>query len=235
MSDFETETNSENTQTAAAQPTTSGMAIASLILGICSFCAGIFTSLPGIILGIISLGKIKKSNGQLKGRGLAIGGIVTASVALVLHIIMIIAILLPALGRVRCSASRLMCGTNLSGLGKAMLIYANDFDEKYPTLENWCDLLVQYADVDENSFICLGAKMSGDKGRSHYAINPKAVPNSPADTVLLFETAGGWNQFGGLELLTAENHYGEGCNIVFCDSHVEFVKKEEFENLRWEP
>lgn len=103
MSDFEAETNSENVQTAAAQPTTSGMAIASLILGICSFCAGIFASLPGIILGIISLGKIKKSNGQLKGRGLAIGGIVTASVTLVLQVMMILllAILMPVIAKTK--------------------------------------------------------------------------------------------------------------------------------------
>lgn len=215
------------------QAQTSGMAIAALVFGLCSFCAGILTALPGIIFGIISLVKIKNSNGQLKGKGLAIGGIVTASVALVLQIIMLIAIMMPSLARVRSMSQRLVCGTNLSGLGKAMALYANDFDEKYPTPEKWCDLLAQYADVDEKQFICQGVQGSNHKG--HYAINPKATPASPPDTVLLFEISGGWNQFGGPELLNAENHCGEGCNILFNDLHVEFVKKQEFENLRWDP
>lgn len=47
-------------------------------------------------------------------------------------IAMLLAILMPALGRVRQLAYRMMCGTNLSGIGKAMMIYANDYDEEYP-------------------------------------------------------------------------------------------------------
>ncbi len=221
---------------AAEPPKTSGMAITSLVLGICGFCAGILTALPGLILGIISLGKIKKSNGQLKGSGLAIGGIVTASIVLVLQIIVILlAILMPALAQTRSMASKIMCATNLSGLGKAMVVYVNDFDEKYPTPDEWCDLLVHYADVGEDQFVCPGGKKNSDMGRGHYAINPKATPQSPPDMVLLFETTGGWNQSGGSELLSTENHHGDGANIVFCDFHVKFVKKEGFDNLRWEP
>jgi prepilin-type processing-associated H-X9-DG protein len=51
---------------------------------------------------------------------------------------------------------------------------------------------------------------------------------------LLFETAEGWNQFGGPELLAPENHNGDGCNILFVDNHVEFVEKRRFGELRWE-
>jgi prepilin-type processing-associated H-X9-DG protein len=51
--------------------------------------------------------------------------------------------------------------------------------------------------------------------------------------VLLFETNNGWNQSGGLELLTTENHRGEGCNVVFCDGHVEFIQAEDIDKLRW--
>lgn len=47
-------------------------------------------------------------------------------------IAMLLAILMPALGRVRQLAYRMMCGTNLSGLGKAILTYSNDNDEDYP-------------------------------------------------------------------------------------------------------
>ncbi|MCE5339704.1 MAG: type II secretion system GspH family protein [Planctomycetaceae bacterium] len=44
-------------------------------------------------------------------------------------IAMLLAILMPALGKVRQLAQRIMCATNLSGLGKAMLTYSND--DKY--------------------------------------------------------------------------------------------------------
>ncbi|MFC1737911.1 type II secretion system protein [Planctomycetota bacterium] len=46
-------------------------------------------------------------------------------------IALLMGILMPALARVRQIAYRLMCGTNLSGIGRAMLVYANDNDERY--------------------------------------------------------------------------------------------------------
>lgn len=70
-------------------PKTSGMAIASLVLGVCGFFCSIFTSIPGLILGFIGLNKINKSDGQVTGKGLAIAGIclsVASTVATVVAI-----------------------------------------------------------------------------------------------------------------------------------------------------
>ncbi len=47
-------------------------------------------------------------------------------------IALLMGILMPALARVRQLAYRLTCGTNLSGIGKAMLVYANDYQEELP-------------------------------------------------------------------------------------------------------
>jgi len=47
-------------------------------------------------------------------------------------IALLMGILMPALSRVRQIAFRTTCGTNLSGIGKAMLIYANDYDDELP-------------------------------------------------------------------------------------------------------
>ena len=62
-------------------------------------------------------------------------------------IALLMGILMPALSRVRQLAFRLTCGTNLSGLGKAMLLYANDYQDELPraggrntawgTVQNW--------------------------------------------------------------------------------------------------
>jgi prepilin-type N-terminal cleavage/methylation domain-containing protein len=48
-------------------------------------------------------------------------------------IAMLLAILMPALGKVRQLAQRIMCGTNIGGVGKAMLTYSTDDPyESYP-------------------------------------------------------------------------------------------------------
>ncbi|UCD51136.1 MAG: prepilin-type N-terminal cleavage/methylation domain-containing protein [Phycisphaerales bacterium] len=47
-------------------------------------------------------------------------------------IALLMGILMHALARVRQLAFRLICGTNLSGIGKAMLIYANDYEDELP-------------------------------------------------------------------------------------------------------
>jgi prepilin-type N-terminal cleavage/methylation domain-containing protein/prepilin-type processing-associated H-X9-DG protein len=47
-------------------------------------------------------------------------------------IALLMGILMPALARVRQIAYRLYCGTNLSGIGKAMLIYCNDYEDQFP-------------------------------------------------------------------------------------------------------
>jgi prepilin-type processing-associated H-X9-DG protein len=100
-------------------------------------------------------------------------------------------------------------------------------------VDKWCDLLVQYGGIDEKQFVCKSALRGGDKGRCHYAMNPNCEPNSPEDVVLLFETKGGWNRFGGPEILTFENHKEKGCNVLFNDGHVKFVKPGQVSKLKW--
>ena len=143
-------------------------------------------------------------------------------------------LLFPALTKQRYTAPYLIeCGTNILQLNSALRMYTSDYDGRYPTEDKWCDLLVEYPDVDKSLFICKGAQTKGGQEKCHFALNPNCEPNSPNDVVLLFDTKGGWNQFGGPELLTTENHKGKGCNILFNDGHVEFIRKEELDKLNW--
>ena len=58
-------------------PSTSGWAIASLILSIASYVGlPLIGAILGVIFGHMALNEIKRSEGQLQGRGLAIGGLV---------------------------------------------------------------------------------------------------------------------------------------------------------------
>jgi endonuclease/exonuclease/phosphatase family metal-dependent hydrolase len=124
------------------------------------------------------------------------------------------------------------CATNLKVLGIGIIIYNDDFG-KYPTPDKWCDLL-----IENNLF---ETKESGrplkcpqnQKDICSYAMNPNCEPNSPDDVVLLFESKGGWNQYGGPELLNFDNHEGKGCNILFNDFTVRFIYPEEVAELNW--
>jgi len=124
---------------------------------------------------------------------------------------------------------RIRCGENVIALGKSMVIYACGYDDKYPTADKWCDLLRKYTEVSEKEFVC----PSVGEGRCNYAMNPNTELTSLPEMVLLFETKGGWNQFGGLEILTFENHGGKGCNICSNYWHGEFVKPERVGGLKW--
>jgi len=175
-------------------------------------------------------GKMNETETNADGRKpkisrLAIGEIVAAVIIFVL----IIAILWPVFIRLREYRCRIRCGENLAVLGKTMLIYACDYDDKYPTADKWCDLLVKYTEVTEVWFVC----PSAGKGRCHYAINPNASAVTNPDMVVLFETKGGWNQFGGAGLVSFENHEGKGCNMLFNDLHVKFVKPNQLVELKW--
>ncbi|MBD3331511.1 hypothetical protein GF356_01570 [candidate division GN15 bacterium] len=69
---------------------------------------------------------------------------------------------------------------------------------------------------------------------SDYAMNPNCEPNSPPDTVLLFEAKPGWNQQGGPELFTFDNHDPKGGCVLLNDGTIRFIRtEEELTELRW--
>jgi hypothetical protein len=71
-------------------------------------------------------------------------------------------------------------------------------------------------------------------GRCHYAMNPDCGPNSPPDTVLIFEANAGWNQHGGPELFTFDHHDPRGGCVLLNNGTVKFIRtEEELHQLRW--
>lgn len=185
------------------------------------------SSMTAFILGLLSLLSKRKQTSKAD-KALAIFSIVVPA------IMIIIVLFLPRVHADHAPGFRIVCATNLKGLGVAMHIYSQEYkDKKYPTPDNWCDLLVKYADVGKKQFMCKRAKQSGNTKRSPYAINPNCEPNSPNDVVLLFEAKGGWNQYGGPELLNFEHHKGEGCNVLFNDGSVRFIKPKGVNGLNW--
>lgn len=122
-------------------PRRSGLAIVALVFGVLSplFCG--LTALPAVPLAIIAIIQIELSGGRVTGRNIAIIGIVASVITFYL-------LPWPILLEQRRMAFRMVCGSNLAGIGKGMLGYAADYDGQFPrsggadsrwagTIENW--------------------------------------------------------------------------------------------------
>ena len=111
-------------------------------------------------------------------------------------IAMLLAILMPALNKVKKIAQRVVCGTNLKGLGTAQTVYANDYEDAYAVqggagLHTWSTvtggwqnpgkpwgnggnitvgaslyLLVREADVSPKSFVCGAGGQTAYEGQN---------------------------------------------------------------------
>ncbi len=111
---------------------TSGLAIASLVLGILSLGVGFMTfgllGLLSLSLGARSLSKIKKSQGALTGRGLAIAGIATGSASLLL-LVLIVLVALPDFWASNARTKQSEAKANLMAIHTAELSYSVDFGQ----------------------------------------------------------------------------------------------------------
>jgi len=140
-------------------------------------------------------------------------------------------------------ATAMVCGANMSKLGSAINLYAQDNNGIYPDANSWCDELLKAGKVEPATFLCMPdyklSYMACDivsyprpgKGRCHYAVNINCKHDSNPDTVLLFETSIGWNKHGGTELVTLDNHSRLGFNVVYNDGRV-MLEKDPLE-LNW--
>lgn len=214
---------------------TSGMAIASLVLGLIGIFCGV-TAIVGLVLGIVGLAKINKSQGQLTGKGLAIAGIIVSSLMLVFSLLILPALLLPALSKAQHKAQAINCINNVKQIGLAMILYA-DSNTNLPPAATWCDA-IQSDLVSTRPLLCPKADASQ---RCHYAFNANLdglnleKVSDPARTVLVFETDGGWNLSGGSELLPAKPRHDGTVVVGFADGHVERLKTSQLDQLKWEP
>jgi len=235
-----------------AEAKTSGLAIASLVLGVLGLMSCGLTALVGLILGICGLVSINNSKGRLMGSGLAVAGIVI-SAFMVLILPIMVGMLLPALARARSEARRVRCTSNLRQLGTAMNMYLTKYGadscfaepadafrgDEFVTTLFWTGI-VQEAEL----FACSG---TSDTGPVDAGGDPVPMPTA-------------WNRAGNLtdeqcsyagrckgltgkyayrntrHVLTeslmgsaspmacdkADNH-SDGVNVVYFDSHVEFI------------
>jgi prepilin-type processing-associated H-X9-DG protein len=240
----QTMTGTPTTPSAPAKPRTSGMAIASLVLGIAGLCTVGLTSIVGLILGIVALCKIGRSGGQMAGRGLALGGILSSAITLAIWLVAAAAGLLIWVGASKAweeatvRSQHLMMMGRMGLLGRATMDYVAKNDDRFPPPDSWPQALKDAHVLADESM--LADPRDAALGRiiamnALLASRKSADVRRPGETVLYFECAPGAPPGGGPKNLPPEPRDPGGYAIGFCDGHVERIPIEELGRLIWNP
>lgn len=136
-------------------PQTSGLAVASMVLGLLGLmCVGL-TALPAVICGHLSLSQIKRSAGRVGGQGMAITGLVTGYLMLLAFGALILALIaglaLPVFNHANVKNKSTRTLAQGKQIGLACKLYATDHDGDFPKT---LDELVPTYLSDEKLFVC---------------------------------------------------------------------------------
>ncbi len=156
---------------AQARPVTSKLAIWSLVTGILAMFCSILTGIPAVIMGIVSLNKIKKSNGALGGGGMAIAGIVTGIVCSLIGVASLAALSAPMLIRQRQKADAVVMTSNLKMFYIQALEYSEEHNDTFPDQATAANYL---ADLK------IGRSIKGD-----WLYFPKASATAASEVLLI--------------------------------------------------
>lgn len=163
--------------------TQSGKATLSFVLGLLSFVFSIILSIPAIILGALALRDIGRSDGKLKGSGLAISGIVIGSFTLLIMPAILAALLMPAVQAARTAARQAQSMNQMKMISLALLNY-HDMHHAFPpayqadpagaSAASWRSLVAPYLENDPSIWFQPGA---GDASSVDYVavVDPEFI------------------------------------------------------------
>jgi hypothetical protein len=219
----------------SAPSRTSGLAIASLVVGIVGLLTVVVPVLVALPLGIIALVQIGRSQGRLSGKGPAIAGICLGGCSLLLLAPMA-AMVFPVLMRARESARKVQCMANVKQLAIELQMYQSDWGV-LPDGATRSESTADYARGLEH-YVCPSAA----ELRCGYAYNSAlsrldpATIASPEQTVALFESDRGWNAAGDQSLLCPKPRHLRGDNWGFADGHAKwYARGGTPAGMVWEP
>jgi prepilin-type processing-associated H-X9-DG protein len=194
----------------------SGLAIAAFILSLLGFITFGIAALLALILGIVAVVQINKSQGQLIGKGFAITGIVIGSCISVW-----VAIFFPVFAKAREKACETTCLSNQQHLCTAIQMFAQDHHGSFPANLDMC-IMGQNAKLlhcpSTPSQLLLG-----------YGVNCKLCNRLFADienpaTLLCTADCNETSCFLNTESDIDCTRHHKGFNASFVDGHVQFMK-----------
>lgn len=107
-------------------------------------------------------------------------------------------------------SERMACATNMSGIGKGILIYANDYEDQLPPNLN---TLIEKCEMPEKGLICPGSGLKDSYGYCGGGLDVSCEPT----VILAYDKKG--------------NHPEPYRNVLFLDSHVEWIPEAKFQEL----
>jgi len=111
---------------------------------------------------------------------------------------------------------RMICGSNVSDMGKAILIYANDHHDQLPPSLNILtekDKMHENSALPEKALICPGAGKKDSYGYCGDGLDCNCAP----DLMIVYDKKG--------------NHAEPYRNVLFMDSHIEWIPEARFPAL----
>ena len=141
---------------------------------------------------------------------MAIAGITTGGISLVIVPIILVSILLPALSRARELAKRAVCASNLRIIGQNLHIYANDNGDWFPA-----DLQTLVAEGLTSPEVLICPSSGNAPGApSDYIYVPGLTEAAKPNWIVAFDDAA--------------NHNGQGSVVLRVDGSATFLREPQF-------
>ncbi|MCH8804781.1 MAG: type II secretion system protein [Planctomycetes bacterium] len=140
---------------------------------------------------------------------MAIAGITTGGISLVIVPIILVSILLPALSRARELAKRAVCASNLRIIGQNLHIYANDNGDWFPA-----DLQTLVAEGLTSPEVLICPSSGTAPGAPDFLYVPGLTDAATPNWIVAFDDAA--------------NHNGEGSVVLRVDGSATFLREPQF-------
>jgi competence protein ComGC len=116
----------------APRPVDQTLAVVSFVLGLGALVLGPLTGIPAIVCGAVGRARARRAPAEYGGSGYATAGLVLGCVGIFLCILMLPAMLLPALARAKQKAQSISCVNQMKQVGLAFHIWAADHNDAFP-------------------------------------------------------------------------------------------------------
>jgi len=185
--------------------------IVSLVCG-CLLCVPFLPGILATIFGFLGLKQAREPN--TSGKGLALAGLILGILNLVgwtAYFVLVVAIMVPALGKARTTAGQIVCAANMRQIGQALFLYANENNGQYPpTLAAMAKgpAQSQSAQLAKSlTFACPSPTAAGGTGAAYVYLGAKLTTRAKPQMVVLYEPI---------------TNHPAGANFLYGDGSVQF-------------